>query len=44
MVNNATIGHNEAVVQYEDSMKNYGKNTQEIVENNREKPGPEPKI
>jgi hypothetical protein len=44
MVKNSTIKYNEAEAQYKDSMNNYDEKTKDIVENNREKPGPEPKI
>jgi len=44
MVKNSTTKYNEAEIQYKDSMDNYAEKTRDIVENNREKPGPEPKI
>ena len=44
MIKNSTIKYNDAEAQYKDSMNNYDDKTRDIVENNREKPGPEPKI
>ena len=44
MVTNSTIKYNEAQAQYIDSIKDYNKTTEDIIDKNREKPGDVPKI